>query len=268
MRAIFSAVHDRPAEGGRADPMSPSPDDAKATRRLIASAGLPLSVRSLVDYLREGQPQGGGDPRPIREFPPASMTYTASSTSALTGGGGWNVQSDSPPIAPFAIHSPSHPDPGGIFTEGRPNGGEGVDGLPLRPLPLLTANGAPNGRLRGEGEILSNLLHFHASYFPPPPPPRVPASSRRSRAALWYHYASKWDITHRLPPPPHSPLQEMEMEYRMQLPELTRVPYNDEDWLRMCERWFDVLQGLFDYPEDGAGTATRVQTILNNTVTL
>ncbi|ORC83433.1 pterin-4-alpha-carbinolamine dehydratase, partial [Trypanosoma theileri] len=89
-----------------------------------------------------------------------------------------------------------------------------------------------------QSEFLSDLLYFHANFFPPPPPPRLPFGHRRGRAELWYHYASKWDITHRLPPPPRTPLPEMALEQQQQLQRFTRTPYHGDRWLKISERWY------------------------------
>ncbi|CCW69620.1 unnamed protein product [Phytomonas sp. Hart1] len=59
----------------------------------------------------------------------------------------------------------------------------------------------------------------------------------------------------------------MELEYLQHIPELTKVPYTLDGWLRMCDRWFDVTQGLFDHLEDNVGVPTTLQTILSNAVT-
>ena len=102
---------------------------------------------------------------------------------------------------------------------------------------------------RTVSELLSDRLHRDANTFPPPPPAIVPIESRRARAELWYYYGSKWDITHRLPPPPRNPLAGMEEEHRLKLQELTRVPYRGDRWLKQCQNWFTFVQdSVFQYP--------------------
>lgn len=294
----------------------PSLEDKTVASSIIASAGLPLSMGSLVEYIRQGQPhmdRGGGFtvttahrnfPNQNEPPPPGGSHNAAMAGGGMmgdtgpfrgggmdygpgggfggrggrfrgrggpagggygqeSGGGGWNVQADTAPSG------------GGGYPPYRqgPNAGPyafrgGRGGNNNNEMGGTENYGhGGNRRPKTESEILSDLLHFHANYFPPPPPPRVPPQARRSRAELWYHYANKWDLTHRLPPPPRTPLPEMELEFRMRLQELTRVPYHGDGWLQMSERWFDVMQSLFDYPDENLGEEVDVDVILEQAIT-
>lgn len=321
-------------------------EDRDVAHSIIASAGLPLSMRSLLDYIREGQmhlantggmtattnhrnfpnlsepPVGPGAPHSLDSGAPQGdgnrgsgnsggrgsrtggrmRSYTASATnfphqqqkrhgnysddggwdveaSDLGNGGmgGWNVRADCPSQQPYASTPGTGCQHQGYRTARSSNVPHAQPTMPLQRRQSFTNEGLPlpvtqpqqaayNTRPKSESEILSDLLHFHANFFPPPPPPRVPAEARRHRAALWYHYASKWDITHRLPPPPRTPLPEMELEYLHKLPTMTRVPYHGDGWLRMSERWFEVMQRLFDYPEENVGMEVDAAVILAQAV--
>ena len=116
------------------------------------------------------------------------------------------------------------------------------------------------------GKALSEELHIQARLFPPPPPPFVPMESRRNRADLWYYYASKWDITLRLPPPPRNPLAGMEEEHKYKLQELTRVPYRGDRWLARCEFWHQFVQASFEYPPENQVSHVFSQTIYDECV--
>ncbi|RNF15655.1 pterin-4-alpha-carbinolamine dehydratase [Trypanosoma conorhini] len=132
---------------------------------------------------------------------------------------------------------------------------------PSRPV----AKAAP-ARRKTQSESLSDLLYFHANFFPPPPPPHAPMQTRLSRAALWYHYASKWDIAHRMPPPPRSPLPEMELERREQLLSLSRAPYHSDRWLKICEHWFEVIRQQFNYPTANTAVPLSRSFVLSHVV--
>lgn len=361
----------------------PTLEDKQVAQSIIASAGLPLSMASLVEYIRDGQPQfeerdAGGQDAAIYGTTSAQRNYPNPSEpplppqQAMGGGGGggggygygsggpggfytqgpvygedasqggqgftanpandnwmgvneggstdggWNVQANSPvpgPANPLHGHPPPF-DAGmgygyhGVRVGGEPNRGAyrhphargNAGGFHLPPtrysqqppyqhqhhhhqqqlqqqLPQQQQQQQPSprghyggggghpARPKSESEILSDLLHFHANFFPPPPPPRVPNEQKRGRAALWYHYASKWDITHRLPPPPRNPLPEMELEYIMQLPEMSRVPYHGDGWLNMSERWFAVTQSLFDFPDENVGLELDASVVVDQAVT-
>ncbi|KPA74414.1 hypothetical protein ABB37_09115 [Leptomonas pyrrhocoris] len=326
----------QPGNGGAS--FVPRLDDEDVAQSIIASAGLPLSLHSLVNYIRGGQPQAvsyvsalGSTQNALRNYPnlnePPGEEDALSNINTNSGGAGgarggrltlpaytqshppsqqgrW--KESNPPAADntgFAVrgsdfnsgggaqHTPSppstfhtnHNDLGGGFVvsagnaaTANPRGslpaGFGV-GLNSSNVSKYTSShgdvgggGGVVSRPKSESEYLSDLLHFHANFFPPPPPPRVPKEERRNRAELWYHYASKWDITHRLPPPPRTPLPEMEMEYRMRLQRMTRVPYHGDGWLKMSERWFDVTQTLFDFPAENMGVEVDFSVVLQQAV--
>ncbi|KAG5471458.1 hypothetical protein LSCM1_01547 [Leishmania martiniquensis] len=280
----------------------PRLQDGEVAQRIIISAGLPLSLHSLVDYLHKGQPRApahstalGTTQNAKRNYPnlnePPTEEETLSGHGAVQGArpqrGGYG-QSSQGPCGPARSWTQDD----GFAVRGQDSvGGPQQDQVPALPsnysgsfvvsaapngpvAPLRASTRAPYGpqgngaaaRHKSESKYLSDLLHFHANFFPPPPPPRVPKDERRNRAELWYHYASKWDITHRLPPPPRTPLPEMELEYRMRLPQMTRVPYHGDGWLQMSERWFDVTQALFDFPEDNVGDEVDFDVVLQQAV--
>lgn len=366
-------------EGGAAWLKSSSLENKSVAQSIIASAGLPLSMTSLVEYIKEGQPQfdeqdggdgdtaiygttgsmrnypnlseppapqqpmqqqhqampqqqgggsgysygragqhqqqqqqspggygggGGGYPNPHAQQQQQQQVITAPASDGWTGtgeetsAGGWNVQATSPDHSPTHTHQQMPPycrggggAAGGAVTTGPYRSGGGGSGggafsLPAAaapygqhpqqqqqhaypgPHPHHNSGGGGVSRHKTESEILSDLLHFHANFFPPPPPPRVPSAHKRSRAALWYHYASKWDITHRLPPPPRTPLPEMELEYVMRLQEMTRVPYHGDGWMHMSERWFAVTQSLFDFPVENAGLEMDANVVMEQAITM
>ncbi|CAD2213551.1 hypothetical protein ADEAN_000099400 [Angomonas deanei] len=216
-------------EGGLGDPAAQAVEEDFVTHQIVASAGLPLSLTNtaLQQFITLGLP--------TRDF--AGATVHGSNS--------------------FQRNYPNLNDPE-------------QEGRPIEAPSYVNYGGRHNEtahRVKSESEILSDLLHFHANYFPPPPPPRVPPGERRSRAELWYHYASKWDITHRLPPPPRTPIPEMQLEFLMKLPEKTRVPYHGDGWLIAAERWFNVVQGLFDFPDENVGVPTDISVVLDNAVT-
>jgi hypothetical protein len=297
-------------------PFVPRLDDEDVAHSIIASAGLPLSMHSLVDYIRGGQPQTlshvsalGTTQNAVRNYP--NLNEPPSEEGAFHGGsngaGGRNGRlPHSPNVqqqpqghwsqpttetaenAGFAVrggdytgntqHTPSPPP---TFRNNSSNGdAQDGDSTTSGGFVVSAGNGPVNprisphsgfhcavaGRHKSESEYLSDLLHFHANFFPPPPPPRVPKEERRNRAELWYHYASKWDITHRLPPPPRTPLPEMELEYRMRLQRMTRVPYHGDGWLQMSERWFDVTQMLFDFPDENVGEEVDFNVVVQQAV--
>lgn len=281
----------------------PKLNDAAVAQSIIVSAGLPLSIQSLVDYIRDGQPHVSAHTAALgttqntrRNFP--NLNEPPVEEGIGRGGdrgarGREEVASYSPSLL---LQNQQQP----LYQNGVPawdaaatrTAGEEV-GFAVRgseevfhsqhhhnqqPPAPMRFGGFKSGvedhlirhavatRPKSESEVLSDLLHFHANFFPPPPPPRVPPSERRTRAELWYHYANKWDITHRLPPPPRIPLPEMEMEYRMRLPNMTRVPYHGDGWLDMGERWFDVMQSLFDFPEENVGEQVDWAVVLDHAV--
>ena len=114
------------------------------------------------------------------------------------------------------------------------------------------AHGGEWGGARSEGEVMTEHLHRQAQLFPPPPPPTCPAESRRQRAELWSASAAKWDITGVMPPPPRSPLEGMDEEFRRGLAPLSLVPYKGDQWLRQSEHWFAFVQKNFRYPPENA----------------
>lgn len=306
----------------------PRLDDEEVAQSIIASAGLPLSLHSLVEYIHGGQPQTpshvsalGTTQNALRNYPnlnePPSEEDAFHSNNSYNGVGanmarsGWVSQPSymappqqqqqqqpgrwsqpSPAAVPddnngFAVRgsdyggsSQLHPSPPPTFQNDSEvaSGGFVVSAGngPINPRvspqaafgTAMVGHGGvgATGRHKSESEYLSDLLHFHANFFPPPPPPRVPKEERRNRAELWYHYASKWDITHRLPPPPRTPLPEMELEYRMRLQRMTRVPYHGDGWLQMGERWFDVTQMLFDFPDENVGEEVDFNVVLQQAV--
>lgn len=244
-------------------------DEPSNARDIIASAALPSGMASLGEYIRAGQPQvaytdaDSGNrnyPYPVQQLdsspPPPQQaqrgrggqhTYTnhpysrggGGGTSAMFGGG----EQPLPPQQqqPFTVNS------GGALPPAQ------------RPTYLLANPSA--------GDSLNELLFFHANFFPPPPPP-PPATQegRRQRALRWYHYASKWDVTQRLPPPPRNPIPEMERELREGVPRMTYTPYYGDGWLEMSERWFAVVQTLFDYPMENTGTEVDANVVLDEAV--
>ncbi|KPI88062.1 hypothetical protein ABL78_2838 [Leptomonas seymouri] len=306
----------------------PRLDDEEVAQSIIASAGLPLSLNSLVEYIRGGQPQAlshvsalGSTQNALRNYPnlneppseedsinnnvggarggrPQQPSYTQSLPQQQQGrwnqysvpvakntgfavcggdyGSGGGPQRTSMP--PSTLHGNSDASGGFVVSAGNePAANRRVSpqtvfgGSPNNPHQhhshgSMGGGGGGTGRHKSESEYLSDLLHFHANFFPPPPPPRVPKEERRNRAELWYHYASKWDITHRLPPPPRTPLPEMEMEYRMRLQRMTRVPYHGDGWLQMAEQWFCVMQALFDFPEENMGVEVDFNVVLQQAV--
>ncbi|KAG5497686.1 hypothetical protein JKF63_03952 [Porcisia hertigi] len=280
-------------------------EDEAVAHSIIASAGLPLSMHSLVEYIHNGQPpvqahatELGTTQNALRNYP--NLSESPAEEEPFNGRGGavghrgghaqrgaygntsptpWSVTTSSSVQGnEFSVRG--HDSFGG-YRQGQAlapssNYGGGFtvsahDG-PLDPSKASAhhnCGGHGNGVVgshKSESKYLSDLLHFHANFFPPPPPPRVPKEERRSRAELWYHYASKWDITHRLPPPPRTPLPEMELEYRMRLPQMTRVPYHGDGWLHMSERWFDITQQLFDFPDENMGIEVDLSIILRHAV--
>ncbi|KAG5495977.1 hypothetical protein JIQ42_02861 [Leishmania sp. Namibia] len=284
----------------------PRLEDEKVAQRIIISAGLPLSLHSLVDYIHGGQPRApahstalGTTQNARRNYPNLSEPPSEEETLGGRGGtggsqgvrpqrGGYRQTSQGlcGPAMPFWTQDKGF-DVRGQSTIGGPQqdqvlippsnygGGYTVSaGNNGSTAPLMASARAPYGapgngaaaRQKSESKYLSDLLHFHANFFPPPPPPRVPKDERRNRAELWYHYASKWDITHRLPPPPRTPLPEMELEYRLRLPQMTRVPYHGDGWLQMSERWFEVMQALFDFPDDNIGEEVDFNVVLQQAV--
>lgn len=238
------------------------PPHVSNIKSLIFHVGLPVFMEeSFAEYVRKGQspvvppPLCMPPPRvpPRRNFPgleaagyagasvpppyvwvdPPAGLMVQGGGAPVSSAGGWSVAStDAMPTSPI---SPFDPPSSADYTDPPASSG-GFDHIVLEP-PV-------------DHDRLMSLLYYHAHFFPPPPPPRLPSQERRKRVELWFHYASKWDITHRLPPPPRTPLPEMELEYRYNLQPLTVVPYHGNDWLEVCERWFDVIQSLFDFPEE------------------
>lgn len=200
--------------------------------------------------------------------PPSFVVVDSSAEStsqAVTQGGGWSVESNDGSLqgtgmdVTSRINATFHP-------QGTAIPASSAFDQPATPLNATSVLSVGMHRQKSENEMLTDLLHFHANFFPPPPPPRLPPQERRRRVELWYHYANKWDITRRLPPPPRTPLPEMEMEYKLHLKPLTRVPYHGNDWLDMCMRWFDVVQQLFDYPEENTAIPLHVRVVLDHAV--
>ncbi|CBZ29294.1 conserved hypothetical protein [Leishmania mexicana MHOM/GT/2001/U1103] len=283
----------------------PRLEDEEVAHRIIISAGLPLAMHSLVEYIHGGQPRApahatalGTTQNALRNYPNLSDPPGEEETFGGRGGAGGsygsrpqrggygqslqircgptipslkqdnsfavqgqNATGDSPQDQALAPSS----NYGGGFMVSAGTGTTAVPRVSARAPYSAHGNGV-SGRHKSESKYLSDLLHFHANFFPPPPPPRVPEDERRNRAEVWYHYASKWDITHRLPPPPRTPLPEMELEYRMHLQKMTRVPYHGDGWLQMSERWFDVMQALFDFPEDNLGDEVDFNVVLQQAV--
>lgn len=259
-------------------PVSGKPFHDPTMAALIAvQAGLPLALQtSLIQFIEDGQPplhvcggdsnkqgvaasvnrgSGGVSPGeegaelypqghvygtrnfPNRESPPTTSVSAASGPEA----GDHHPSSQSSPLSPTAqgqwsVESSNRK----IIHHHEPR------------------EGTVSARPKNDHELLANLLHFHANFFPPPPPPRLPSHERRRRVELWYHYVVRWDVTHRLPPPPRTPLPEMELEYTFHLKPLTRVPYHGNDWLEMCMRWFDVVQNLYDFPIENCVDTRRL----------
>eukprot|EP00796_Vickermania_ingenoplastis_P001662 gene1664-1030_t len=200
--------------------------------------------------------------------PPAYVVVDSSSTTNTNGAApttGWSVESNdlggsAGPTSPFdlpnlrgAVHQSSGAIPASSAFD-----------KPATPSGAISSTTSSHikPRPKSENEVLTDLLHFHANFFPPPPPPRLPPQERRRRVELWYHYASKWDVTRRLPPPPRTPLPEMELEYKFNLSPLTRVPYHGNDWLEMCMRWFDVgCHGLSPVPPQTIPLVGTVETV-------
>ncbi|CAG9579414.1 conserved hypothetical protein [Leishmania major strain Friedlin] len=283
----------------------PRLEDEEVAHRIIVSAGLPLAMHSLVEYIHGGQPRApahatalGTTQNALRNYPNLSDPPTEEEALGSRGGtggaygsrlqrGGYGqaLQGRCVPTLPslkqdnrFAVRgqdairdspqdqalAPSS-NYGGGFMVSAGTGTTALSRVSAR-TPYSTHGNGVAGRHKSESKYLSDLLHFHANFFPPPPPPRVPKDERRNRAELWYHYTSKWDITHRLPPPPRTPLPEMELEYRMRVPQMTRVPYHGDGWLQMSERWFDVMQALFDFPEDNVGDEVDFNVVLQQAV--
>lgn len=286
----------------------PRLEEESVAQRIIASAGLPLSMTSLIDYIHGGQPravshaaamgttQSGHRNYPnLNEPPPEDESAggrgggfgpAAGGRGGRGGGrGGYGQQQQQQPQGRWGPTSPSAAEETRFAVRGsdammdsqssQEATSQGAGGF------VVSAGGGPHAtarspahshghghgaRHKSESEYLSDLLHFHANFFPPPPPPRVPKDERRNRAELWFHYASKWDITHRLPPPPRTPLPEMELEYRLRLISMTRVPYHGDGWLQMSERWFDVTQALFDFPDENVGDEIDFNVVLQQAV--
>ncbi|KAF5216498.1 hypothetical protein ECC02_010723 [Trypanosoma cruzi] len=219
---------------------------------VIAAAGLPMSIVSLVDYIMKGQLQL---PQPFEGGNEGGMNHSCTQIHLPPHGCSWEHPSqfnggvsfvaDGQRQLPPSMIPPRAVQQSALFASIAPS---------VRAVP----NVVPAKR-KSQSESLSDLLYFHANFFPPPPPPRVPKQTRRSRAELWYHFASKWDITHRLPPPPRTPLPEMELEQRENLLRLSRTPYHGDTWLKVCERWFEVTKQQFDYPP--ANTAVPIPRI-------
>ncbi|GET91243.1 hypothetical protein, conserved [Leishmania tarentolae] len=291
--------------GSNAMPYVPRLEDEEVARRIIVSAGLPLATQSLLEYIHGGQPHApahatalGTTQNALRNYPNLSEPPAEEEVLGGRGGasgsygsrpqrGGYGNPSggrSKPTITPlkqgngFSVRGNdtigNSPQEHGLAPSSNYGSGFMVSAgtgttAPSRSLaraPYSAHGSGVTGRHKSDSKYLSDLLHFHANFFPPPPPPRVPKEERRNRAELWYHYASKWDITHRLPPPPRTPLPEMELEYRMRLQEMTRVPYHGDGWLQMSERWFDVMQDLFDFPEDNVGDEVDFNVVLQHAV--
>ncbi|KAI5687979.1 hypothetical protein MNV84_06355 [Leishmania braziliensis] len=283
----------------------PRLEDKEVAHRIIASAGLPLSINSLVDYIHGGQPHApahaaalGTTQNALRNYPNLSEPPTEEEkfggrgvASGSYGGRPQRGRHGQPSQGHGGPTTSSSAQGSGFAVSGQDTSSGSRQDQPLTPpfnyssgfmvsagisptTPSRTSARAPygphgngvSGRYKSESKYLSDLLHFHANFFPPPPPPRVPNEERRSRAELWYHYASKWDITHRLPPPPRTPLPEMELEYRMHLQQMTRVPYHGDGWLQLSERWFNVMQELFDFPEENVGEEVDFSIVLQQAV--
>ncbi|KAG8347912.1 hypothetical protein TRVL_01257 [Trypanosoma vivax] len=246
-------------------PVQPVTSFEKATGSIIEAAGLPASIVSLVDYITEGQPdflmkQKREVEEAKRESQQPHQTYTLKSHgTARPQYTQWHSQEQEKtssthiqPLRPqWSLASPLSGDVGELASAPQ------VNGLSLWSVAQ---------KQKTYSKLLSDLLYFHADFFPPPPPPRVPPAERRARAERWYHYASKWNITHLLPPPPRTPLPEMATEAREGLPHLTCVPYYGEGWLRRSERWFAVVQQQFNYPRESIVIPLSPQTVVQHAI--
>nr|CCC92557.1 unnamed protein product [Trypanosoma congolense IL3000] len=250
-----------------------------AAANIIAAAGLPLGITSLSSYIMEGQLRlparqsrhsaqsdsrcREAPPPPLRNGPispplssPLQSPYTLVHNTAHMNSAGspWthtnvSIRSSrqwSPEINPMGTQMPTQPPPPMV----------GVVGTGSQQCHYQQQR----QQSKAYSEYLSDLLYFHADFFPPPPPPRglaflsdasqasaphLNSSEHTRRAALWYHYARKWNITHRLPPPPRTPLPELQEQTDTAL---LRAPYDVSGWMKMCERWFHAAQQQFDYP--------------------
>ncbi|CBH10816.1 hypothetical protein, conserved [Trypanosoma brucei gambiense DAL972] len=287
-----------------------------AAASIIAAAGLPLGTFSLANYIVEGQPRF-----PSMELRRQQQQTVFDQNKHETILGEYPVSVASPPSY---CEGPRSNGPvlntahflNTATTDVHTSAWSGHTRDNQRNLLTTTNQHAQQQQAKAYSEYLSDLLYFHADFFPPPPPPRglsfpsyshfftklslppayslprtlsLVASNCRRRAALWYHYANKWNITRRLPPPPRTPLPEMmeeEEESRrlrqLQHPQWShkgngtlghhnqqsppRTPYDISEWMKMCERWFDVAQRQFEYPPENVPTRVPPSLILRHVV--